>query len=231
MDLQNFEHVILKNMMHDKVYFGKVAPILTHKYFKKPGNQVICKLIKDYYAEYGSTPGLIELITKAQGVAGAEIRKTISEEIKLISTLELPKDNKFIMDSTVKFIRDAVFFDAIMKGSDAVTNQSDDDMIKAYELMENAFRVNIDTDLGLDYDDIESRIDYYQTALFGLLPEGFIELNKRLGPGFLPGTLSVILSASGIGKSLFCTALISAFVKADKNVLLVSMEMSAHEIV
>jgi replicative DNA helicase len=56
------------------------------------------------------------------------------------------------------------------------------------------------------------------------------QLNYRLGPGFLPGTLSVILAAQGIGKSLLMTDLISGMIKENKNILLVSLEMADKEI-
>lgn len=118
-----------------------------------------------------------------------------------------------------------------MLGADGVQKHNEEVKIKAWELMEGAFQVSVDTDLGLDYDDIESRIEYYQNILTGILTNDFKELNKRLGAGFLPGTLSVILAASGVGKSLLMTALISDFILQGKNVLLVSMEMSSNEIV
>jgi len=51
-----------------------------------------------------------------------------------------------------------------------------------------------------------------------------------LGAGFLPGTLSVILAAQGIGKSLLMTDLISGIFVNTKNVLLVSLEMQDSEI-
>jgi len=51
-----------------------------------------------------------------------------------------------------------------------------------------------------------------------------------LGAGFLPGTLSVILAAQGIGKSLLMTDLISGIFVNTKNVLLVSLEMLGSEV-
>jgi replicative DNA helicase len=90
-------------------------------------------------------------------------------------------------------------------------------------------KISIDADLGLDFDDIEAMIKYYQDKLIGVLTV-HLELNKRLGTGFLPGTLSIVMAASGIGKSLLMTDLISGNIKEGKNVLLVSMEMEDKEI-
>jgi len=72
-------------------------------------------------------------------------------------------------------------------------------------------------------------IEYYSERMSGIKTQ-HTELNKRLGPGFLPGTLSVILAASGVGKSLLMTDLISGMIKKNKNILLVSLEMADKEI-
>jgi replicative DNA helicase len=72
-------------------------------------------------------------------------------------------------------------------------------------------------------------IEYYQNKLIGILTE-HEELNKRLGTGFLPGTLSIIMAASGIGKSLMMSDFISGNLKKGQNALYVSMEMEDKEI-
>ena len=58
-------------------------------------------------------------------------------------------------------------------------------------------------------------IEYYSERLVGIRTQ-HKELNKRIGPGFLPKTLSIILAAQGIGKSLLKTDLISGMIKNKK---------------
>ena len=52
---------------------------------------------------------------------------------------------------------------------------------------------------------------YFSERNIGILTE-HAEFNKRLGTGFLPGTLSVICAAQGVGKSLLMCDLISGFI-------------------
>lgn len=227
----NFEHVIIKNMLENGEYFGKVSPILKKQYFKSPGTQEVYNIINEYYSEYTKIPNLVEIITKSRTVPDKEIRTKISDDIKIIHGTNVLNNKSFLIDETISYVRDAIFTEAVMIGADGVQKHDEAHKLKAWEMMENAFKVSVDSDLGLDYDDIEARIEYYQTELYGILTNNFIELNKRLGSGFLPGTLSVILAASGVGKSLLMTSLISDLIKQGKNILLVSMEMSAPEII
>jgi replicative DNA helicase len=132
-------------------------------------------------------------------------------------------------DETVSWVKDAMYMEALQVGSDGLMKKDDSLKLKAQEIMDARAKVSIDTDLGLDLDDIDTMIEYYSERLTGIRSQ-HTELNKRLGPGFLPGTLSVILAASGVGKSLLMTDLISGMVKNNKNVLLVSLEMSDKEI-
>lgn len=101
--------------------------------------------------------------------------------------------------------------------------------MKAQKLLDERSKISVDSDLGLDFDDIEAMVKYYQERNIGILSQ-HKELNKRLGSGFLPGTLNIILASAGIGKSLLMTDLISGMIQNKKNVLLISLEMSEKEI-
>lgn len=226
-----FEHIILKHLLDNHEYFGKAKPILKKKYFKSTGSQKIYDIISDYYSEYNSIPTLVEVITKVRSVPDKLVRDAIANDLTIIHKADSIPNKKFLIDETLLYVRDAIFSEAVMLGADGVQKHNEEEKLKAWNMMESAFKVSIDTDLGLDYDDIEARISYYQMELYGILTKRFTEFNKRLGTGFLPGTLSVLLSASGVGKSLLMTSLISDFIMQGKNVLLISMEMSDFEIV
>lgn len=224
----NFENILLKKLIYSSAYFSKCMPILKKKYFAGIGNQELFNLIKDYYAEYRSIPSLTELVAKVKNVSNSEIRAEIIASLQKVNKTDEVDNITFMIDETVSFIRDAMYYEALQLGSDGLMKKDEALKMKAQQILEERAKVSVDTDLGLDFDDVDEMIKYYSEKLLGIKTQ-HKELNKRLGPGFLPGTLSVILASSGIGKSLLKTDIISGLIKQGKKVLLVSMEMSDKE--
>ena len=200
MNLQtDFEYILLKKLVFSNEFFSKVRNILHPNLFVKGGNSHIFNLIKTYYNEYQKIPSLTELVASVKNVPNAEIRKTIVESLQTINKTEEVQNVEFMVNETIDFVKDSMYTEALRIGSEAVMKKDDNLKLKAKQLMEEMSKISVDTDLGLDFDDIEKMIMYYQEHLFGILTQ-HKEFNKRLGTGFLPGTLSIILASSGIGK-------------------------------
>jgi replicative DNA helicase len=227
--MNEFEPILLKKLTHNGEFFGKVMPILKKKYFTDIGNQELFNLVQEYYGEYHNIPSLTELVAKVKNVSNAEIRAEIIKSLQSVSSTEEVQNIEFMCDETVSWVKDAMYMEALQVGSDGLMKKDDNLKLKAQKIMDERAKISIDTDLGLDFDDIDQMIEYYSERMIGVRTQ-HKELNKRLGPGFLPGTLSIILAASGVGKSLMMTDLISGMIKDNKNVLLVSLEMADKEI-
>lgn len=227
--MNEFEPILLKKLTHNGEFFGKVMPILRRKYFADIGNQELFNLVLEYYGEYKNIPTLTELVAKVKNVSNAEIRAEIVKSLQTINATEEVQNIEFMCDETVSWVKDAMYMEALQVGSDGLMKKDDNLKLKAQKIMDERSKISIDTDLGLDFDDIDEMIKYYSERSIGIRTQ-HKELNKRLGPGFLPGTLSVILAASGVGKSLMMTDLISGMIKDNKNVLLISLEMADKEI-
>lgn len=224
-----FESILLKKLTHNGEFFGKTLPILNEKYFSDLGNQELFKLVKSHYSKYQNIPSLTELVGSVKNVFNAEIRQEIIKSLQKISQTEEVQNTEFMLDETVSWIKDAMYMEALQIGSDGLMKKDDKLKLKAQEILDARSKVSIDSDLGLSFDDIDTMIEYYSERMIGIRSQ-HKELNKRLGPGFLPGTLSLILAASGVGKSLLMTDLISGMIKSGKNILLVSLEMADKEI-
>ena len=223
-----FESIILKSLLGDGEFFNKTIGILKSDYFKSFGDQQVFKLIKEYYSKYHQKPQNVSLVAMVKDVPNEETRKSIIESLKKVSETELNTNTQFMCDETIKFIKSAIFYKGLEVGSDGLMNKDESKMKKAQSIMEEMNKVQIDSDLGLDFDDLDKQIEYYSKREFGIKTQ-HKSLNKRLGAGFLPGTLNVILAAQGVGKSLLMCDLISGMLLENKNILLVSLEMSQNE--
>lgn len=224
----DFEYILLKKLVYSNEFYSKVRNILSPNIFIKGGNSHIFKLISEHYSQYQKIPSLTELVASVKNVPNSEIRKSIVESLQTVNNTEEVQNVDFMINETIEFVKDSMYTEALRIGSEAVMRKDDNLKLKAKQLMEDMSKITIDTDLGLDFDDIEKMIMYYQENLLGIMTQ-HAELNKRLGTGFLPGTLSVILASSGIGKSLLKTDMISGMIKKGKKILLISMEMSDKE--
>jgi len=227
--MTEFEPILLKKLIYSGSFFRKVMPILKKKYFSHIGNQELFNLIGNYYKEYHDVPTLTELVASVKNVSNSNIRAEIIKSLQGINVTEEVQNIEFLCDETLIWVKDAMYLEALRLGSDGLMNKDDELKLKAQKVMDERAKVSIDRDLGLDLDDIDTMIDYYSERMLGIRSQ-HKELNKRIGAGFIPGTLSVILAASGIGKSLLMTDLISGMIKNNKNILLVSLEMADKEI-
>lgn len=225
----NFETILIKNLINNNELFSKTMNLLDSSYFTDIGNQETFKLIKKYYTEYKEIPKSSELITMVKNVSNSEIRNQITNSLIQAKDVEIIENTKFLLDETLKFCKDALYYKALEIGSDGLMKKDDNLKLKAKEIFEQMSKISVDTDLGLDFDDFEAMIEYYSDRKRGILTQ-HKEFNKRIYPGFLPGTLNIILAAQGIGKSLLMTDLLSGIFMNSKNILFVSLEMLDKEV-
>jgi len=218
-----FEYILLQKLLNSGEFFSKTITILKEKYFTSQGNKSLFSLIHNHYIEYSKVPTMTELIAQIKNVPNAELRKLIVDDIQQIHKQEVVENTDFMLKETVKFVKDSIFTEALILGSDALESKDDNQKLKARELMEEMTKISLDTDLGLDFDNIEAMIKYYQNKLIGVLTQ-HTELNKRLGTGFLPGTLSIIMAASGVGKCSKKDDYINIYKSINSNPLKVTYE-------
>lgn len=197
--MDEFEPILLKNLLKNSEFFSKSMGIIEHNYFKSIGNSEFFKLIKKHYSEYKTIPNNTEIIASVKNVQNSEIRNAIVESSKSMQPVEEITNTKFLLDETVKWVKDALYLEALQIGSDGLMKKDDAMKLKAQGILEKMQKISIDSDLGLSFDDIDAMIKYYQERNIGVKTR-HKELNKRLGSGFLPGTLNVILAAQGVGK-------------------------------
>lgn len=224
-----FEYIILKSLTSNKEFFNKAIPILSFKHFVNIGNQEIFKIIKKYYQEYKEVAGLTEIISMVRKIENAEVRELIKKSLVSINTVKESKNIKFLADQTLDFVKDSMYLEALRIGSEGLMNCDEDLKRKAKEILDEMGKITIDSNLGLDFDEMEKFIEYLQQRNVGILTQ-HPQFNKRLGSGFIPGTLSLICAPAGIGKSLLMTDFISGWLKSGLNVLSVTLEMGENEL-
>ena len=100
--MDEFEPILLKNLLKNSEFFSKSMGIIEHNYFKSIGNSELFKLIKKHYSEYKAIPNGTEIIASVKNVQNAEIRNSIIESSKSMQSVEEITNTKFLLDETVK---------------------------------------------------------------------------------------------------------------------------------
>lgn len=226
--MENFEIILIKNLLENRVYFNKVKPILNKSIFSNIGCGEIFGIAVDFYNKYSQVPSIQEVQIASRDLPNAEIRKQISQ---VLNSLQVTQNinTQFLDDYTVQYVKNQLFEKALMVGADFIDKKSEASKTKAKELIDASQKVSICADLGNLYSNFDERLEYYQNPEKGLKYSDFEVFNQHLGEGILKGTLNLFLAPPGIGKSMMIAFTISDFLKQRKNILLVSMEMSNFE--
>jgi len=224
----SIENIILKNIFLSAPYFNKVKSILNKDVFTDIGHSEIYSMITDYYKQYEKLPTLQEVAILTKDKPNKEVRTQIATKLMEIQNQE-NINSQFLDDLTLKFVKDQTFTHALMQGAEYIDKKDEKYKTEAYNLIEKMNKISLNDDLGADFSDIDARINYYQNPEKGIKFKRFDALNKRIGEGFLKGTLNLFLAPAGVGKSLLMSTSITDFLLQGYNVLLVSMEMSNYE--
>lgn len=226
-DTENFDILLLRKLLMDGEFFNRTFSNLKPDYFQG-GSRELFKCIHSYYAQYRNKPNTQELLTMVKDINNPTVREQIKETAIKISQAQTIENTQFMLDETLKYIKNVLFLKALEVGAEGLQKKSDSLQQKSKSIMDEMSKISFDESIGIDFDDVEDMIAYFSDRQRGLLTS-LKEFNKRLGSGFLPGTLNVICAAQGVGKSLLMCHLASDFLKQGKNVLMVSLEMADRE--
>jgi len=227
------EFIILNYLLKNIEFTKKIFPILSPDYFDSLEYQKIVKVLKAFYIKYEKLPPLSSLV-----IYFKERDKTISETL-LTSLLSIIKEihnykednfsEQYLLELTEQHFRRMALYNAIVKAEN-IYEQKPNDVNTIPDLLNEALKVYITTDVGHDYfSDVEEALTFYHEAQTRF-PTHLENLNRVLGGGFAKGKLNVILGQPGGGKSRFLVDMCSHYIRQGLNCLFVTLELSALDI-
>jgi len=224
------ENVILKNLLTDDEYFGKVYSSLKPIHFTNIENTEIFNSIQKYISKYDIKPNIKELglfIKNSSKLPESLVTKVISR-YKQIMTDQPVQNKEFLLDETERYIQKIELSEAIFKSADIIS--ADEPFEQVIGMVEDALSISFDSDVGLVYNtSAEDRFDYYTQKMIGL-PIGIPSVDRALGSGLRSKTLNIAVAPSHGGKSALLVSIASNVRLRGKNVLFVSLEMTEFEI-
>lgn len=221
-DLDFFENILLYNALTDKEYLSNLCSHVDEGFFKNNSIGKIVSRLVDFFNERGDVPSLSEFKTRLT----SESDKNALSEIKpLLKQIEGPFNKQELLQNTERFLKERYIYKTILN----VAEKFSDNTFNFEEVLgdfEKAYNISLREDLGHWYfEDINKHIKDL-TAVYNPISTGWKFFDERTEGGLYPKTLTVFAGQVNVGKSIVLGNLATNMLMADKNVLLISLEMS-----
>lgn len=229
--MEQIENTIVKGLLYNEDYTRKVYPYLKPEFFEGTTKQIF-KLYAVYFNKFNKQPSVETLVVALQKSKLDEQTFTnILEQLQDVTdTKNEPYETDWLIEETLDYCKRRALFDGIYKALDIIDGEKVDEYGKISELLEDALSVSFDTSLGSDYfDDLEARYDWY-TNEETRIKFSLDALNDLSNGGLPPKTLNVLLASTNAGKSALMCYCAAEWLRAGKNVLYITCEMSEESV-
>jgi replicative DNA helicase len=222
LDLDFFETILLYNALGDSEYLSSVISYIEPSFFTDKNIGRVVGSISQFFNERGTIPTLTEI--KAR-LTSEEDKKALANVKAKLSTLQGPFNKDELISNTEKFLKERFIYKTILNVADKFSDQSfsiEETLVD----FEKAYNITLKENLGHWYfEDIDKHIKEL-VAIYNPIPTGWKFFDDKTEGGLFPKTLTVFAGQVNVGKSIVLGNIATNMLLADKNVLLISLEMS-----
>jgi len=198
-------------------------------WYKSDAYKKVHKFCFSYWKKYQELPK-ISLIEKVfQDEAYIQYALEVKDMLKAISEIkEYEYNAKFLQDAIIKHLKERALYFALVKNINTIETHGD---IKQFlPVFENVIKLELNDDIGIEYFD---NLDMHIKKLLSpdiVVPTGLTKLDEVLSGGIPLDDMCLFLfmAKPGLGKSMFMTAIARNLILQNKNVLVISLEMSEY---
>lgn len=237
--MYRIEGIILCGLIKHQEFSRKVIPFIKSEYFSSQEETLLFETIKNYIITYGQLPSESALNVEVDNIVNINEKsyKELKALVKNVAAEDLDdKDLAWLVDNTEKFCQDKALFNAItesiqiMEASKSSKSYKNLTKTAIPSILSQALSVTFDSKVGHDYfGDADERFAHYNTKE-NKIPFDLELLNKITDEGLPNKSLTIVLGATGTGKSLVLCHFAANNLLDNKNVLYISLEMSEKEV-
>jgi len=222
LDLDYFEGVILYNALSNQEYLSSIVSYLDDKFFNDKNIGKVLNQITRFFNERGTLPSISEIKSR---MSSEEDKKSLAEVKTKLLSIEGPFNGEELIFNTERFLKERYIYNTIIN----IADKFNDSSFKLEETLtdfEKAFNITLKENLGHWYfDDVEKHIKEL-VAVYNPIPTGWDFFDQKTEGGLFPKTLTVFAGQVNVGKSIVLGNIATNMVLSNKNVLLISLEMS-----
>lgn len=231
--MENFEPVVLKELIDNEEYMRKVYPYLKPEYFIDSTEKKIFSTVHEYIEKYNARPSkeAVLISINEKGNMTEQEYKGVLEYFEGLDEIKSKQNIDWLIENTEKFCQNKAIRLAIQKAIKIYEGKNENVTVAAIpQLLMDAVAVSFDTNIGHDYiENVEERFDLYHQQV-DRLPFDLDMFNKITNGGTPKKTLNIILSGTNVGKSLSMCHMAAAALAQGKNVLYITAEMAEEKI-
>tara|TARA_R110000824_G_scaffold220663_3_gene407840 strand:- start:7279 stop:8628 length:1350 start_codon:yes stop_codon:yes gene_type:complete len=220
---KSFQESLAYLFLENRSFSDQLEEVLDVEFFELKYLRVFTSLIVRYKDKYKSHPTrdiMESLLRSSLDEENEGTQKQVRDFFVRYSNRDIAGED-YIKETSLDFCKKQKLKEAILKSVNLLQNSSYDE-IKG--LIDEALKLGIDPDLGHDYKkDFESR---YEFKARNPISTNWKYIDRICKAGLGKGELGVCIAATGSGKSMALVHLGTAALKAGKNVVHYTMELS-----
>lgn len=222
-----FQEKIVQALLNDSRFAEQMLEVIDVSYFDLKYLVFLVDRYFSYARKYKVFPTFELLITiikdDLKNGTDAVLRDQILEYLQRIKNNPSPGDLMFVKEKSLDFCRKQALKKAFVSSIEMMETEKYESIV---DLMKNAVSVGTTPSLGHDlFEDFDSRFIQIQRRC---IPTGIAELDKKgiFDGGLGAGELGVVIAPTGVGKSHWLTMLGANALRAKKNVVHYTFELS-----
>ena len=225
---KSFQESLAQLIMDDRPFSDQMEEVLDINFFELKYLRVFVKKVFDYKHRYEVHPTkkIFESILRTELKEENEIlQKQVRDYFNKITINSEVNDRDYIKEISLDFCKKQKLKEAMIKSVSLLQDSSFDE-IKT--VIDNALKLGTDNDFGHDYKkDFELR---YLLKARNPITTGWSKIDKISKDGLGKGELGVVIAPTGAGKSMVLVHLGTQALKAGKNVVHYTLELSSERI-
>ena len=228
---KSFQEKIFQSLLTDKDWASQMTEVMEPAFFDVSYLEYLADKFFAYYRKYKCFPTLSLLITIVRDDLSqrddAILRDQIVHFLHRIKTSSDLSDLAFVKDKTFDFCRQQAFKDALEQAVDLIETEKFESVLT---LMKQAISVGLPSSSGHDFfEDAPARFLKINRQV---CPTGLARLDARdiLRGGLGRGEIGVVTANTGVGKSHWLVAMGCNAMRAGKNVLHYTFELTEHSV-
>ena len=220
---KQFQELLVQIIMEDRPFADQIEEVLDTSFFELEYLRVFVRKMLDYRIKYGVHPtkNIIASILRTElENYNDSTRKQVRDYFARVCVRDV-KDEKYIKETSLDFCKKQKLKEALMKSVDLIQSSSFDEV---RTVIDEALKLGTSNDFGHDFlKDFEMR---YEIKTRNPITTGWERIDNLTKKGLGSGEMGVVIAPTGAGKSMALAHLGAHALKAGKNVVHYTLELS-----